>query len=475
MYSHKFILPVHSFMLSFGCLAMLLGSSITDAEEQRPNIVFIAIDDLNDWIGCLGGNPDVKTPNLDRLAQRGMLFRNAHCQVPVCMASRVSVFSGKLASTTGCYEFNADFHQAPTLVNDTPIPLLFKKHGYQTLGGGKLLHSGFQGRLAESFDVNFIKGDTPPPKRSMNWPVKVWDFGPYPERDEEMGDLQLANQAAEFLNRKQTRPFFVATGFHRPHVPLYVPQKWFDLYNRDTLTLPNCPIEDMSDIPESDITRQKTVAPAHAKVVESGKWRDFVHAYLACISFVDHCVGVVAEAALDGPNKDNTIVVLWSDHGFHLGEKQHWAKRTLWEESTRVPLMFAGDGIPVGASTDVAVGLLDIYPTLVELANLPTPQTFDGTSLISLMKNPKAPSDRSVVSTWMPKNHCVIKDHWRYIKYKEGTEELYDTRNDQVEFTNLVNDPRFIDVKSELATYLPTENAPLLQIPSRKKGKIAQE
>jgi arylsulfatase A-like enzyme len=389
------------------------------------------------------------------------------------MGSRVSVFSGKLASTTGCYEFNAEFHEATTLANDAPIPLHFKRHGYTTLGGGKLLHSGFQGRLAESFDVNLTKGRNPTPKQMMNWPVKAWDYGAFPDRDEEMGDLQLALNAAEFLKQKQKqdKPFFLATGFHRPHVPLLVPKKWFDLYDREKLTLPKAPIEDMKDIPESDITRQKAVAPSHAEVVKADKWRDFIHAYLACISFVDHCIGVVADAALDGPNKDNTILVLWSDHGFHLGEKQHWAKRTLWEESTRTPLIFAGKGVPISKSTDATVGLVDIYPTLVEVAGLPVPQKFDGTSLTPLFKNPAASWDRAVVSTWLPNNHVVVKDHWRYLRYKEGTEELYDLQRDPDEFTNLAAVPEFAETKAALARWLPKQNAPLLQVPGGKKNK----
>lgn len=462
-------LYLYGCLLSVGCWLFTAGFS--SAADRRPNIVFIAIDDLNDWVGCLGGNPDVKTPNLDRLAKRGMLFRNAHCQVPVCMASRVSVFSGKLASTTGCYEFNADFDQAGSLENDVPIPLHFKHNGYTTLGGGKLLHSGFNGRLAESFDVNLTKGHNPSPKQTMNWPVKAWDFGPFPDNDEEMGDLQLAKAAAEYLRIKHEQPFYIATGFHRPHVPLFVPKKWFELYDREKLSLPQAPIQDLKDIPESDVTRQKAVAPSHEEVIQADKWRDFVHAYLACISFVDHCVGVVADAALDGPNKDNTIIVLWSDHGFHLGEKQHWAKRTLWEESTRTPLIFAGKGIPASAVTDTAVGLVDIFPTLVEMADLPVPQAFDGVSLIALMKDPVATFDRGVISTWLPNNHCVIKDHWRYIRYKEGTEELYDLSSDPEEFTNLANDPKFTETKTSLASFLPKENVPLLEIPRARKNK----
>jgi arylsulfatase A-like enzyme len=444
--------------------ALLSVSQAAGSPPDSPNIVFIAIDDLNDWIGCLGGHPDAKTPHMDRLARRGLLFRNAHCQIPVCMASRVSVFSGKLASTTGCYEFNAEFHQAATLVEDVPIPLHFQNHGYTTLGGGKLLHSGFQGRLSETFEVNLTQGRNPVPKENMNWPVKVWDYGAFPDSDEAMGDYKLAMKAAEFLQQRQEKPFFLAAGFYRPHVPLIVPQKWFDLYDRKQLTLPKAPIEDMEDIPESDITRQKAIAPSHAEVLKADKWRDFVHAYLASISFVDHCVGVIADAALDGPNADNTIVVLWSDHGFHLGEKQHWAKRTLWEESTRTPLIFAGRGVPAGAMTDATVGLVDIYPTLVEVAGLPTPQKFDGASLVPLFNNAAAPWDRAVISTWLPNNHVVIKDQWRYIRYREGNEELYDLRADPDELKNLATDPEFAEVKTWLASLLPKQNAPLLRV-----------
>ncbi|MCP5539034.1 MAG: sulfatase [Akkermansiaceae bacterium] len=458
---------------------LVVGLGLTAATFLRaanepvgpPNIVFIAIDDLNDWVGCLGGNPDVKTPHMDRLAERGLLFTNAHCQVPVCMGSRVSVFSGKLASTTGCYEFNAEFHQAPTLANDLPIPLLFKRQGYHTLGGGKLLHSGFQGRLAETFDVQLSPGRNPTPKAMMNWPVKVWDFGPFPERDEEMGDHQLAAEAAEFLGQAQSKPFFLAVGFHRPHVPLHVPKPWFDLYDRDALTLPKAPIEDMDDIPESDITRQKAIAPSHAEVLKSGKWRDLVHAYLACISFVDHCVGMVADAAMEGPNAGNTVLVLWSDHGFHLGEKQHWAKRTLWAESTRAPLIFAGRGIPHGARTDAPVGLVDLYPTLCELAGVPVPEGRDGVSLRPLIDDPTADWDRAVVSTWLPNNHSIVDRDWRYIHYADGGEELYDHRNDADEFTNLASDPRFADVKKRLASWLPKQNVPLLKVPGAKAKK----
>jgi len=347
----------------------------------------------------------------------------------------------------------------------------FKRHGYTTLGGGKLLHDGFRGRLADAFDTDLADGRNPTPPQTMNWPVKAWDYGAFPERDEEMGDYRLARKAAEFLRQEQDRPFFLAVDFHRPHVPLIVPQKWFDLYNKNSITLPKAPPEDLDDLPVKNVTRQGTVAPSHQEVVASGKWRDFVHAYLACVSFVDHCVGVVADAALDGPNKDNILVVLWSDNGFHLGEKHYWAKRTLWEESTRVPLIFAGKGVPSGSECVAAVGLVDIYPTLIEAAGLPAPHRFDGVSLAPLLADPSTSWKRATLSTWLPGNHVVIQDSWRYIRYREGAEELYNMRTDPDQFTNLAANLKFAETKARLARYLPASEASLETLRQRKSRK----
>lgn len=454
-------------------LICLLSSFVVaqSALSAPPNIVFIAVDDLNDWVGCLGGNPDVKTPHMDRLAERGLLFTNAHCQVPVCLASRVSVFSGRLATTTGCYDFDAEFHEAATLRDAVPIPLHFKNHGYTTLGGGKLLHRGFQGRLAETFDTDLTEGRNPAPPQTLNWPDKSWDYGAFPQRDDEMGDYRLAQNAASFLRQKQERPFFLAVGFHRPHVPLLTPQRWFDLYDKAALTLPKAPLEDLADLPVKNVTRQDTVAPSHEEIIAAGKWRDFVHAYLACISFVDHCIGEVADAALDGPNAADTVLVLWSDHGFHLGEKHYWAKRTLWEESTRVPLIFAGKGIRSGARCAATVGLVDLYPTLTDIAGLPAPHRLDGASLGPLLADPAAAWERPVISTWLPGNHVVIQDHWRYIRYQEGHEELYDMRSDPDQFTNLASRSEHASRKAQLSRHLPADEAPAAKPTARVRSK----
>jgi arylsulfatase A-like enzyme len=215
----------------------------------------------------------------------------------------------------------------------------------------------------------------------MNWTSRLWDFGPYPATDEELKDHQLAQRAAAYLRDTHGKPFFLTCGFAKPHVSWHVPPKWFDLYDRDTIALPKAPPEDMDDVPVNAVTMEKRVAPTHQEVLDSGKRRDFVQAYLAAVSFVDSCVGIVADAVENGPNKENTIVILWSDHGFPLGEKQHWAKQRLWEEATRTPLIIVGPGIAPGRATDGAASLIDVFPTLIDLCGLAANEGFDGVRL----------------------------------------------------------------------------------------------
>lgn len=196
--------------------------------------------------------------------------------------------------------------------------------------------------------------------RPSHW-SGAWDWGAFPENDAEMAEVQLAKKAAETLQEDFDQPFFMSVGFFRPHVPLYVPLRWFDLYDADSFSLPKNPKSDLDDLPKNFLgINDYAVAPTHAQVVEHGKQRRLTHAYLASISFVDHCVGIVLEALKSSRHAENTVIVLWSDHGFHLGEKQHWAKRTLWEESTRVPLLFAGPGIKPGEPCPEPASLLDI-------------------------------------------------------------------------------------------------------------------
>jgi arylsulfatase A-like enzyme len=367
--------------------------------------------------------------------------------------------SGLHATTHGSYELGPSYQSIKRLDDVPCMQQYFKDQGYLTLAGGKVLHHGFKGRLSEAIDVNL--GDRrggPRPKQQVNWPVPVWDWGAFPETDREMYDFQLAQAAAHALKEQYDRPFFISVGFFRPHVPMFVPPKWYALYDPQQITLPKAPLDDMSDVPPN-FQNIRQIAPTHADVLKAGKWRSMVHAYLACVSFVDMCVGTVMDGLDASPHRDDTIVVLWSDHGFHLGEKQHWAKRTLWEESTRTPLIVAGPGITAADRCQEAVSLLDIYPTLIELCGLPENPHLEGISLAPQIKDPGAPRNRPVLSSSYFGNHAVRTRRWRYIRYIDGAEELYDHRVDPDEFTNLVGEPRLAELKASLARWIPKEVA----------------
>ncbi len=434
------------------------------AEAPKPNVLMICIDDLNDWTGFLGGHPEAVTPHMDALAKRGRIFTNAHCAVPVCSSSRVSVISGVAATTHGSYELGPKYEELSALTKVPTIQRYFKDHGYYTLAGGKVLHHGFRGRLAGAIDRSLGRKKSPRPRKPMNRPADwsgAWDWGRYPEKDAEMADFQLAKNAAEALQENFDQPFFMSVGFFRPHVPLFVPPKWFELYDSDTLTLPRIPTSDLDDLPKNFLSiNNYAAAPTHAQVVEHGKQRSLTHAYLASISFVDHCVGIVLEALNSSPHADNTLVVLWSDHGFHLGEKQHWAKRTLWEESTRVPLLFAGRGIKPGKACAEPASLIDIYPTLVELCKLPENPHLEGLSIVPQLNNPATPRDRPAITSSYFGNHSIRSRDWRLIVYSDGAEELYNHRNDPDEFHNLAGNPTHKAIRDQLTRWLPKKAAP---------------
>ena len=457
----------------YGVLLLLCFAPIVSAADGRqPNILMICIDDLNDWTGFLGGNPDAITPHMDRLARRGRNFTNAHCAVPVCSASRASVMSGLAPTTHGSYELGPKYEQLPALADAPTIQRYFKDNGYHTLAGGKVLHHGFNGRLAGDIDRSLGRKKSPRPRKPMNCPADwsaAWDWGAYPENDSEMSDYQLAKDAAELLAQDFDKPFFMTVGFFRPHVPLFVPTRWFDLYDAESLALPSNPKSDLDDLPKNFLAiNDYAVAPTHAEVVSHGKQRSLTQAYLASVSFVDHCVDIVLGALKSSPHADNTLIVLWSDHGFHLGEKQHWAKRTLWQESTRVPFLIAGPGIEPGTPCTEPASLLDIYPTLIELCGLPAYERAEGISLVPQLTDPGAPRTRPAITSSYFGNHAIRSRDWRLIVYEDGAEELYDHRKDPNEFHNLAGNPDYKDTRDRLARWLPKTPAPEFKTKSER-------
>ncbi|MEL7162802.1 MAG: sulfatase, partial [Bacteroidota bacterium] len=341
-------------------LSLSCGTPATDAPagtgQATPNVLFIAVDDLNTMIGAFGEYPGVKTPNLDRLAARGTLFTNAHCQAPLCGPSRASLMTGLRPSTSGIYGMIRDDSvrsSNPVTKDQLLLPEYFRREGYRTMGVGKLFHQHAPRGLFEESGGR-TKGFGPLPPERFVWDGygtsdrkhygrTSTDWGAYPETDTLMPDHQSVSWANARLDRQYDRPFFLGVGLFRVHVPLYVPQKWFDLYPlEEVVTLPYR-ADDLEDLPPIAFRiNDLPMMPTTEWAITSGEWPRVIQAYLACISFVDYEIGRLLDALDASEHADNTVIVLWSDHGYRLGEKGTFAKHALWGVATRVPLLFAG-------------------------------------------------------------------------------------------------------------------------------------
>ena len=445
---------------------------------EAPNVLLLSIDDLNDWTGCLGGHPQARTPNIDRLAERGTLFANAYCQSPVCNPSRASLLTGKHPHSSGVYFLSPDLKQAPALQNLDTLPERFAKHGYRTLAAGKLFHTGDK-RFFQEYGGNF-GGFGPKPENKISQPHghPLWDWGAYPEQDQQMPDYKIAHWAKEKIESLPTtldKPFFMGVGFYRPHVPMFAPKKWFDLFPRKQIQKPLVKNDDRSDLSDYAIalTNDKHVSPEHEWVVSAGEWEHAVQSYLASTAFADYCLGVVLDALDASPHRDNTIVVLFADHGFHLGEKQRWAKRTIWEDGTHVPLIISSPGYKSGQRTKKPVQLLDIFPTLLELANLPKDVEQEGHSLVPLMKQPTTAWPHVALSSFGKGNYAVRSERYRYIRYLDNSEELYDHQQDPHEWKNLAGDKQFAEIAKQHRAKLPKMETPIL--PGNSTGHQAYQ
>lgn len=444
-----------------------------DGHARKPDVLLISIDDLNDWVGCMQGHPQVITPNIDRLAKRGVLFTNAHCQSPVCWASRVSFMSGKLPSTTGVYLLGGDFRASPALKDAKQLADLFNDQGYMTMTAGKIYHNRVGPETFKVRGPGQSFGPIPGKKNGGKINYKqghaLWDWGAFPgdAGEAKMPDTLSAEWAAKQIREQpRDKPLFMAVGMCRPHVPMYAPPRYFDMYPPDKdIVLPQIKADDRDDIPEYG--KRLTAgfpAPRHDWFLEHKddlQWQKAVKAYLASITYADVQVGKVLDALDQSGRADHTIVVLLSDHGFHMGEKQRWAKRSLWQESTQVPFIIAGPGIKPDRQSGQPVGLVDMVPTLVELCGLDDPGGLDGYSLTPQLKdvNAKRPP---TISTWWVGNHAVISERYRYIRYKDGSEELYDKANDPNEWTNVAKHRDYINIVAEHRKHLPKVDVPAL-------------
>lgn len=462
-------------------IAVLLGLLCTGAvgaetspNPQRPNVLFIAVDDLNHWVGHFGRNPQTKTPNIDRLARMGVSFTNAHCAAPVCNPSRTALLSGKRPNVSGIYDNGQPFELA--IQPDESLVMQFRKAGYETTGMGKLWHGGMG--WDEQWTIP-CPGEKAGKAKVDDRSIGGIKFGVLEGGDEQVPDTAIADYGITQLSKIHDKPFFLTVGFHKPHMPWNVPKKYFDMHPLEGIQLPPTKTGDLEDIPPAGVKMAKPGGD-HANVLESGRWKEAVQAYLAAISYLDGQVGRVLDAYEKSPERDNTIICFWGDHGWHLGEKEHWRKFALWEESTRAPLIWVVPGVTqAGGVCTQPVDFMSIYPMLCGLTGLPKPRWVEGEDITALLRNPQAAGNHVALTTFGRNNHAVRTDRWRYIRYADGGEELYDHSRDEFEWANLAGNPEFASIKAELAKSLPTTNVPVVVKPAGNanggKGKKAKQ
>ena len=448
-----------TFLFCLCCVGNLVA-----ADESKPNVLFIAIDDMNDWTGFLGGHPQAITPNMDRLAKRGVNFTNAHCIAPACSPCRLGLLYGVQPFHSGLYPFY-DHEKIPkTLLSRyTSLPKLFRQNGYRDFGAGKIFHESKNlagdwddyhkhsgAKLQYATEAGYQQGTS----TKMAFCPTTNEMADHP-------DYQVASYGIDVLSKEHDKPFFLAVGIVKPHLPFVCPKQFFDLYP-DRIEQPLIRQRDLQDVPWVGRSMARLSDDFRFRADES--WERVHRSYLACISWADFNIGRVLEALEQSPYADNTIIVLWSDHGYHQGEKRSFRKFTLWEESTRVPFIILDPrpGRMTPGNCAEAVSLIQVYRTLSDLAGVDPPNYVDGESLTAQLKDPSTQLDTPAITTWGRGNYSVRGDKWRFTRYFDGGEELYNHASDPQEWNNLADDPQHAQTKYKLAEFLPTNEAPLI-------------
>jgi len=458
--------------------------AVQAAAATQPNVLFFAVDDMSDWIGPMGYAQAV-TPNMDRLARAGVTFLNGHTAGIYCAPSRAAIFSGRFASTTGCYRSALYFAAHPEL---RPLQQVLQEGGYATYGAGKLFHHVAGQIDMRGWDEFYVRTKA---QKETGWPLDSWKHDdaaiipqPHPrhsayrrspdnpsknandwflewgmvanEDEPRMADTMRTEWACKLLKKKHDKPFFVGVGLYAPHFPNFCPAKYFDLYDHDKLVPPPYKADDLDDLPPAVRKAKTGRGRIHLHLEKIGAVKDAIHGYLACVSYADAMLGRLLDALESGPNADNTIVVMWSDHGYHHGEKYDWGKHTLWERTSNVPFIWAGPGIARGKKTEASASLIDMFPTLVDLCGVEDGQERDGVSLAAALKKPAKARDRDVLLPGMkPDEYAIMNQNWRYIHYADGTEELYNVKKDLHEWHNIAGDPEMAAVKKRMKASAP--------------------
>lgn len=466
-------------------VAMLSALSSCSQKKQQPNIVMIVVDDLNDWIGPFGGNPQVITPNLDKFAEKSMVFRNTSCAATVCGPSRSALLSGFMPGTTGLYGNGHNMMNSEIVQTHATLPEYFSKNGYLTISSGKIFHKhpteNGEDHGHWAFDIweKETGNDRPQPDKYYSRYKGIingekienalyaggggsdFAFGPTIVGKEETKDYRTAKWFEGKLSEKYDKPFFMSVGISKPHLAFTVPEEYFDMYNLDSIIIPEYRMDDLDDIIGKDGKKAFGPSGDFLWVKHYGIEKEAVRAYLAAVTYADECIGVVLDALAKSKYADNTIVMIYGDHGWHLGEKLRYRKATLWRESTQLPFIMHVPGMKKKQECTRNVNMIDFYPTLIDLCGLPKKE-LDGKSFAPLLKDPTL-KWTPTVTTQDRNNHSVISEKWHYISIpKLETEELYDLENDPMEWNNLANNktPEIEAVIKEMQTYLPRVNAP---------------
>lgn len=468
------------------------------ANAESPNVLFIAVDDMNDWVSVFGGHPDVKTPNLERFCRSGaVVFQNAYCAGPVCGPSRSALLSGFMPNRTGLYGNAQNMLRSPLVQAHATLPEYFSKHGYVSKSMGKIFHRHASKNGSDSghwaFDHwyptqggspvdrdrvtsrnrNLIHGKPGPKSEFLGSGGSEFAWGPTVAEKEQTRDFRTALWAAEQLNQTHDKPLFLAVGLSKPHLPFYVPQEFFDLYDPATVQANSIREDDLEDIRTPGGKQKFTASDDYLWLKQNGLIDEAAIAYLAACSYADACLGVIFDALDKSPLKKNTIVVVWGDHGWHLGEKLRYRKATGWRESTRVPLMIRTPEMTQRVDCEGLVNLIDLYPTLVDYCHLPEKPELDGRSFTPLLAMPSSPWGRPTTTIFGNGNASIHDARWHYIRHRDGTEEFYDLKTDPMEWTNRVDDPD-PDAKAareRLAARFPASFAETVASPDPREAK----
>ena len=455
--------------LLVGAAILVMTSCITtvcQAANKRPNVLFIAIDDMNDWTTLFDKDNPIKTPNMERLAKRGMFFNKAYCASPACCPSRAAIMTGILPHNSGVYDNNNAW--AKIMPNAITLSRYFAQNGYETYGAGKIFHHGRSGAdiagkpSFEKFKKMLVARKPKSGKNHNGYTSgnlsKIWfDWG---QHDQKLIDLDTVEWCEQAMDTPQEKPRFLAAGIFKPHLPFYADAETFKKYPFNDTVMPEMPDNDLDDVSPMAIKMAHREHFIYSDVImdpedRAGSLKKMVQCYQASADFADQMVGRLLDKLDETGKADNTIIILWADHGYHLGDKESCVKFTLWEKANHVPFIIVAPGVTKpGTVCTKPVSLVDIYPTLVELAGLPAAKV-DGKSLVPLLRDP--------VQDWHPAlmtmgkgNHAIRSDRWRYIRYKDGSQELYDHSKDPWEWTNLATQSKYADVIAEHKKWLPT-------------------